>query len=47
MLSGRCVVAARVLRDFRVDQLVATSPDSIRILGAAAFYEQSWNPTAV
>ena len=40
-------VVARVLRDFRVDRLVATSPDSIRILGAAGLHEQSWNPTAV
>lgn len=43
MLSGRCAVVARVLRDFRVDRLVATSPDSIRILGAAGLHEQSWN----
>jgi hypothetical protein len=43
MLSGRCAVVAQVLRDFRVDRLVATSPDSIRILGAAGLHEQSRN----
>jgi hypothetical protein len=35
MLPGRCAVVAQVLRDFRVDRLVATSTDSIRILGTA------------
>jgi hypothetical protein len=45
MLSGRCAVVAQVLQDFRVDRL-ATSPDSIRILGAAGLHEQSWNPAA-
>ena len=29
MLSGRCAVVVQVLRDFRVDRLVATSPDRI------------------
>jgi len=46
MLSGRCAVVAQVLQDFRVDRLAATSPDSIRILGAAGLHEQSWNPAA-
>jgi CRP/FNR family transcriptional regulator len=40
-------LVARVLRDFGVDRLVATSPDSIHILGPAGLHEQSWNPTAV
>jgi len=47
MLSGRCAVVARVLRDFRVDRLVATSPDTIHIPGPARLHEQSWNPAAV
>jgi hypothetical protein len=46
MLSGRCAVVAQVLRGFRVDRLVATSPDGIRILGTAGLHEQSWNPAA-
>jgi CRP/FNR family transcriptional regulator len=39
-------VVARVLRDFRVDQLIATSVDSIQILDAARLHDQSWKPTA-
>jgi CRP/FNR family transcriptional regulator len=39
-------VVARVLRDLRVDRLVATSPDSIHILDPAGLHDQSWNPTA-
>jgi CRP/FNR family transcriptional regulator, cyclic AMP receptor protein len=38
-------VVARVLRDFRVDQLIATSVDSIQILDAARLHDQSWKPT--
>jgi hypothetical protein len=40
-------VVARVLQDFRIDRLVATSPDSIHSLGLAGLHEQSWNPAAV
>jgi CRP/FNR family transcriptional regulator, cyclic AMP receptor protein len=39
-------VVARVLRDFRVARLVATSPDSIHVLDPAGLHDQSWNPTA-
>ena len=39
-------VVARVLRDFRVERLVATSPDSIQVLDPAGLHDQSWNPTA-
>jgi CRP/FNR family transcriptional regulator len=39
-------VVARVLRDFRLDRLVATSPDSIHILDPAGLHDQSWNPDA-
>ena len=39
-------VVARVLRDFRLARLVATSPDRVQILDAAGLYDQSWNPTA-
>jgi CRP/FNR family transcriptional regulator, cyclic AMP receptor protein len=39
-------VVARILRDFRLDRLVATAPDSIRILNPAGLHDQSWNPTA-
>jgi CRP/FNR family transcriptional regulator len=39
-------VVARVLRDFRVDRLVVTSPDSIHILDPAGLHDQCWNPTA-
>jgi CRP/FNR family transcriptional regulator len=39
-------VVARILRDFRLDRLVATAPDSIRILDPAGLHDQSWNPTA-
>jgi len=46
-LTARCAVVARVLRYLRVDRLVAASPDSIDILGAAGLHEQSWNPAAV
>jgi CRP/FNR family transcriptional regulator len=40
-------VVARVLRDFRLDRLVVTSPDSIHILDPAGLHDQSWNPTAL
>jgi CRP/FNR family transcriptional regulator, cyclic AMP receptor protein len=39
-------VVARVLRDFRLDRLVVTSPDRIHILDPAGLHDQSWNPTA-
>jgi CRP/FNR family transcriptional regulator len=39
-------VVARVLRDFRRERLVATSPDSIDILDPVRLHDQSWNPTA-
>lgn len=39
-------VVARVLRDFRVERLVATSPDSIHVLDPAGLHDQSWNPAA-
>ena len=39
-------VVARVLRDFRLDRLVVTSPDAIHILDPAGLHDQSWNPTA-
>jgi CRP/FNR family transcriptional regulator len=39
-------VVARVLRDFRLDRLIATSADSIKILDAAGLHDQSWKPTA-
>jgi CRP/FNR family cyclic AMP-dependent transcriptional regulator len=38
-------VVARVLREFRLDQLVVTSPDSIHILDPARLHDQSWNVT--
>jgi CRP/FNR family cyclic AMP-dependent transcriptional regulator len=38
-------VVARVLRDFRLDQLVVTSPDSIHILDPVRLHDQSWKPT--
>jgi CRP/FNR family transcriptional regulator, cyclic AMP receptor protein len=40
-------VVARVLRDFRLDRLVVTAPDSIHILDPAGLHDQSWNPTAL
>ena len=40
-------VVARVLPDFGVDRLVATSADSIHILGPAGLDGQSRNPAAV
>ncbi|HEY3895455.1 MAG TPA: hypothetical protein VGL88_08825 [Pseudonocardiaceae bacterium] len=39
-------MVARILRDFRLARLVATSPDSIHILDPAGLHDQSWNPTA-
>lgn len=39
-------VVARVLRDFRLDRLIATSVDSIKILDAAGLHDQSWKSTA-
>jgi CRP/FNR family cyclic AMP-dependent transcriptional regulator len=39
-------VVARVLRDLRLARLVATSPDSVKILDPAGLHDQSWNPTA-
>jgi CRP/FNR family cyclic AMP-dependent transcriptional regulator len=40
-------VVARVLRDFRLERLVATSPDSIHILDPVRLHDQCWNPTAL
>lgn len=39
-------VVARVLRDFRLAHLVATSPDSVRILDPTGLHDQCWNPAA-
>jgi CRP/FNR family transcriptional regulator len=39
-------VVARVLRDFRRDRLVVTSPDTVHILDPAGLHDQSWNPAA-
>jgi CRP/FNR family transcriptional regulator len=38
-------VVARVLRDFRVERLVATEPDSVHILDPARLHDQCWNPS--
>jgi CRP/FNR family transcriptional regulator len=38
-------VVARVLRDFRLDRLVETGPDSIHILDPAGLHDRSWQPT--
>ena len=35
-------VVARVLREFRLEQLVATAPDSIRVLDPVRLHDQSW-----
>ena len=40
-------VVARVLRDFRLERLVVTAPDSIHILDPVRLHDQSWNPTAL
>jgi CRP/FNR family transcriptional regulator, cyclic AMP receptor protein len=37
-------VVARVLRDFRVAGIVATSSDSLLILDAARLHNQTWDP---
>jgi CRP/FNR family transcriptional regulator len=37
-------VVARVLRDFRLSDLIATSPDSVRILDPTGLHDQTWNP---
>jgi CRP/FNR family cyclic AMP-dependent transcriptional regulator len=37
-------VVARVLRDFRLARLVATSADSVHILDATGLHDQTWNP---
>ena len=39
-------VVARVLRELRVAQLVATSPDRVHILDPSGLYELTWKPTA-
>jgi len=39
-------VVARVLREFRLERLVTTAPDSIHILDPVRLHDQSWNPTA-
>jgi CRP/FNR family cyclic AMP-dependent transcriptional regulator len=39
-------VVARVLRDFRLAHVVATSPDNVQILDPTGLHEQTWNPTA-
>lgn len=38
-------VVARVLRDFRLAHLVATSTDRVRILDPAGLHDQAWNAT--
>ena len=38
-------VVARVLRDLRLEGVVATSPDSVLILDPAHLHEESWTPT--
>lgn len=38
-------VVARVLREFRLSQLVATSADSVHILDPTGLHDQTWNPT--
>ncbi len=40
-------VVARVLRDFRLERLVVTAPDSIHILDPAGLHDQSWTATAI
>lgn len=40
-------VVARVLRDFRLERLIATAPDSIHILDPAGLHSQCWNPDPV
>jgi CRP/FNR family transcriptional regulator, cyclic AMP receptor protein len=37
-------VVARVLRDFRLARLVATSADAVHLLDPAGLHEQTWNP---
>jgi CRP/FNR family transcriptional regulator len=37
-------VVARVLREFRLDQLVATSADRVHILDPTGLHDQTWNP---
>jgi CRP/FNR family cyclic AMP-dependent transcriptional regulator len=37
-------VVARVLRDLRLQRLVATSPDSVHILDPVGLHDQCWNP---
>ncbi|WP_328998240.1 Crp/Fnr family transcriptional regulator [Kribbella sp. NBC_00709] len=37
-------VVARVLRDFRLARLVATSADRVHILDATGLHDQTWNP---
>lgn len=39
-------VVARVLRDLRLAGLVATSPNSIRVLDPVGLHDRTWNPTA-
>ena len=40
-------VVARVLRDFRVAGIVATSSDSVLILDAARLHSESWDPAGL
>ena len=40
-------VVARVLRDFRVAGIVATSPDSVLILDATRLHGESWDPAGL
>ena len=40
-------VVARVLRDFRVAGIVATSSDSVLILDAARLHAESWDPAGL
>jgi CRP/FNR family transcriptional regulator, cyclic AMP receptor protein len=39
-------VVARVLRDFSLERLVASSLDSIHVLDPVGLHDQSWNPIA-
>jgi CRP/FNR family cyclic AMP-dependent transcriptional regulator len=39
-------VVARVLRDLRLDGIVATAPDSVVVLDAARLQRRSWDPSA-
>jgi CRP/FNR family transcriptional regulator len=40
-------MVARVLRDFRVAGIVATSSDSVLILDAARLHSECWDPAGL